>query len=44
MSHGPLTWVCLGAALSSLLVAPIYYWKGVKDGTEKAAERWKAGR
>jgi hypothetical protein len=32
MSHGPLTWFVLGAAVAMLFTAPAYYWKGQKDG------------
>jgi hypothetical protein len=36
MTHGPLTWMVLGAAVSSLLVAPAYYRLGRREGREAA--------
>jgi hypothetical protein len=40
--HGALTWVALGASASTLLTAPLYYWKGVRDGRRAALDRvWR---
>jgi hypothetical protein len=36
MSHGPLTWALLGAAVSALLTAPAYYRLGRREGREAA--------
>jgi hypothetical protein len=36
VTHGPLTWLVLGAALATLLVAPAYYRLGRREGREAA--------